>query len=274
MSQPEPDRRSPTAYIYTEILLLPGDGDAQSSADAVCEQAKTYWQNVLEPRGIKLHEDPFIDTSAEPRYVQICDRPMGRTLSRRAQPGDHIIFGRCPCTAPELKDFCRMVSIWTSRSTTVHVAELQVNMTSPTGHVVAHALQLVAEGQRKNKSRQNRLIAQKSRTLRRPTNGMKRVAYKLKVGPDGHKYWVPDLEMRAVLNEVQRLREQEAKSWQEISNEIAAALAKTPNAVPYYRREWSRQRCQSRYARWLKIQEEERADSEPSGDADEPTNLE
>lgn len=123
--------------------------------------------------------------------------------------------------------------------------------------MLANVLASIAQFQSDQISARNKAIAARMRKLGRPLNGMKKIGYML-VGHANSRHWAPDPVERVILAEIQRLREEEAKSWQEISDEIACRCAQIdPRTEKFFKKAWSRSKCCHRYKRWLKIQEEE-----------------
>ena len=104
---------------------------------------------------------------------------------------------------------------WKARGITVHFANLGVDLSTPTGMLVANIMASVAQGESDLKSERNLEIAAFRRRANRPTNGERKFGYRV-AGPKRDRQFVPFTEERDVMARIVQLHDG-GFTWKEVS---------------------------------------------------------
>jgi len=104
---------------------------------------------------------------------------------------------------------------WKLRGITVHFANLSVDLSTPTGMLVANIMASVAQGESDLKSERNLEIAAFRRRANRPTNGERKFGYR-RAGPKGDRQFTPFREEREVMARIIQLHDG-GFTWREVS---------------------------------------------------------
>ncbi len=128
--------------------------------------------------------------------------------------------------------------------------------------LVANITASVAQGQSDLYSERNKAIAARLRKMNRPTNGTKRLGYKL-AGKGKHRYWVPDKEELGIMAEIVRQRDA-GESFEWISEHIERRMCeldgRTYKKSAFFKRQWTKGKCwraYRAYRAWQEIQAEQ-----------------
>ncbi len=135
-----------------------------------------------------------------------------------------------------------------------------VDLGTPQGMLVANIMASVTQGQSDLTSQRNKEIAARMRKLNRPCNGQKKLGYKL-AGPKGNCQWVPDMQERAIMAEIVRLRDEEGRTWQTISDSVERRLCEYDGRQfrqsAFFKRKWAPSKCRRAYFAYKRILKEE-----------------
>lgn len=127
------------------------------------------------------------------------DRPNAHALNESMQRGDHIVFAAMDRGFWTLRDFMHCYEMWHARGIMVHVLDfLDVPIDTIRRFVEFERLATTE----RNKEKSTYEYHRKPRALHPPAYGWKTV------GRKGHKKFVPDLEQRALLEEIVTLTDQ------------------------------------------------------------------
>ena len=242
------------AYGYARVSH---DNSARSglSEDTQRNLIQQYYQTRLASEGIAWGMT-FFDPAVSARHVPFLDRKEAAKLNAILRPGDHIIVAHLDRPFRALLDFASVLeNVWEPKGINVHFADMAIDLRTPGGRATANMMATFAQWQSDSYSERNKEIAARLKRLNRPTNGQKRLGYKL-VGPPGHKQWVPDHAERRDMATIVRLRDEKKMSWDQISDEMERRICQREDR-PYrksafIKRTWSRSRCQKAYYRMRK----------------------
>jgi DNA invertase Pin-like site-specific DNA recombinase len=225
---------------------------------------RRYYEQHLAPQGVKLYDgEPLYDQYVSAKKVPFSNRPKSRRLLSLLKPGDHVIFAYVDRGFRNAKDLLDILALLKARNVTPHFVSSPVDINTASGECMIQMLGAWAQLDSALKSERNRDTAARMRKLGRATSRCPRTSFKRIIGPDGLKYDVPDLEFRAELNELQRLREQEGMTFVQCSEEMVRQKMMQTNAQSkaksygYWKREWCDATCYKRYTRWKQVQLEE-----------------
>jgi len=241
----------PIAYGYARVSH---DNSARSglSEDTQRDVIQQYYQNRLAPEGIDWGMT-FFDPAVSARHVPFLDRKEAAKLNAILQPGDHIIVAHLDRFFRAILDFASVLeNVWEPKKIGVHFADMAIDLGTPAGRMTAHIMATIAQWQSDSYSERNKEVAARLKRLNRPTNGQKRMGWKL-VGPPKHRQWAPDHAERRDMATIVRLRDEKKMSWDEISDELERRACQKEDRVyrksAFVKRTWSRSRCQKAYYR-------------------------
>ena len=248
----------PTAYPYLRVSH--GESAASGlSPEAQLERCRQYYLSRIAPTGVAFYTgDPFYDPAVSARHVPFLYRKRGAELGRLLKAGDHVIFAYLDRGFRAVLDFAALIDVWRSQHVTVHFADLGVDLSTGPGMLVANIMASVAQGQSDLYSERNKAIAARLRKMNRPTNGTKRLGYKL-AGKGKHRYWVPDKVELGIMAEIVRQRDA-GESFEWISRHIEKRMCELDGRIyknsAFFKRQWTKQRCWRAYRAWQEIQAE------------------
>jgi DNA invertase Pin-like site-specific DNA recombinase len=187
----------------------------------------------------------FVDEAVSAYKKPVFKRPEGARLNDHLLSGDHVIVAKLDRFVRDPKDFCVTWEHWQSRGIALHIVDLQVDLTTPTGEFMAHIMASCARlfsaqlGVRmKESAAQRKLKGQR-------WGGSLPIGYKeVTVRARGNKtenLLAPDHEQLAVLEEIERLRDEQGMGWTQI------ALTLDPQASAWKKGSWNRQRVKRAY---------------------------
>lgn len=225
------------------------------------DQLKAYFdlQAALKYPGLQLVEVPFDDLAVSGWKYDFLARNGGSALNAMLKPGDHIIFPELKTAFRNLRDCLNTLKFWGDQGIIVHFVDLQIDLGTALGRFVLHTWGAVGElhsalTSERNKATAARLIRQGRATGGSIPLGRKRVGK----GKDKHLEW--DNEVRAIMQHIVRLRDNDGLSFEKISDVIEERVAKAEGRSPLSParrdRQWKRQKCQKAYEREKQYQEE------------------
>lgn len=248
-----------TAFSYARVSHA-DSAESDLSRGSQADICRRYYDLRLEPEGIEWSEqNPFYDPAVSARHVPFLERKAGIGLHHALRPGDHVIFAHLDRGFRAILDFAALMTVWKAKRITIHFADLGVDLSTPAGALVANIMASVAQSQSDMISERNKEIATRQRKLNRPCTcpiRMKKLGWK-GVRINGHWEWKPDVQERAVMAEIVRLRDS-GVSFDTISDLIEAKFANYQDR-PYkksvfVKRVWNRNRCWRAYRAYKAIQ--------------------
>jgi DNA invertase Pin-like site-specific DNA recombinase len=242
------------------------------SKDTQMDIAKRYWEMHLKPRGIPL-AGPVYDPATSARHVPFLCRKKGKLLDEMLQAGDHVIFAYHDRGYRTVLDFGRLYERWQGRGITMHFANLNVDLSTAEGMLMANIMFSTAQADSDLKSQRNKDVAAWLRKNNRPTNGARRLGFILHC-EGGQRQWAPYPEERALMRIIVRLRDEEGCSWNAIVSRLELLLGALREKDPKceaYQANWDRERIRRAHAAYCEILRTEGQDSaNPTSDAQKP----
>jgi DNA invertase Pin-like site-specific DNA recombinase len=156
-------------------------------------------------------------------------------------------------------DCCNMVNQWKERGITLHVRDLNLDTSTPTGDMVIKILSIVAEWERRRIGERTAAAVKIARQNGKAANGFAGYGFKL-VGAKGHKRRVADPEERATMKQVVKLR-CDSWSWEAIYFDFLKQGIKTREG-----REWSLSRICRAFQAELRLMAKEAASGNDNSD--------
>lgn len=259
----DPDR-PPTAWPYRRC----SHEDSRESGIGLDVQAIriTSYIDVLLANNPGLVRAPMTEDSADLAIsawkYNFDERPAGRALFYKAQRGDHIIVAEMTRGFRNTKDFLNTLDRLNSRGITLHLADMNLDMTSPVGRMTGSILAVVAEWQAAEMSIRQKAIAARDRRLGHAGGGRPPVGW-INTGARGKRVRNPDPKLRALMMKIIDWRDKDGLSWWKIADEIEEYIAARAIRMPYKRgepgRQWSKNRCHAAYVSALAILEHDQA---------------
>ena len=239
----------PAAYGYARVSH---DQSARSglSEDTQRNLIKRYYETRLASQSV-LWGGVYFDPAVSARHVPFLSRKQAAELNSLLKPGDHIIFAHLDRPFRALLDFASVLeNVWDPKGINVHFADMQIDLESPAGRAMANMMATFAQWQSDSYSERNKEIAARMRQLNRPTNGTKRLGFKL-VGPTGYRQWGPDHAERRIMGQIVRLRDGGKMSWEQISDLVERQVCESEGRQfrksAFAKRKWTRFRCRRAY---------------------------
>jgi len=239
-----PIEHQPTAYAYLRVSH-PRSRDSGLSVGAQLDVCWRYYQLRLEGQAVKwwgLKEIPpdlnlghyrddlelIYDPAVSARIVPFLERHGGQRLSKLLAKGDHVIFAHLDRGVRAVLDHAALIDLWHGLGINIHYADLNVDLQTPHGMLVANIMAAVAQGQSDLISERNREIAARLRKMGRPTNRrVPRGFRKFKV--NGQPRMAPDWTLRGYMNEIKRLREEMGLTYDAIACALNTHFCKLKN---------------------------------------------
>jgi len=174
----------------------------------------------------------FVDQSVSAFKVELGARPAGRRLNAILQPGDHIAFAYADRAVRSIRDFSLTIHRWIERGVRVHFVTPDVDPTTPYGLAFLQMSVVFAELDSRLKSQRIKDTFEQMRAVGKPTSGGPNYGWK-KV--PGSNEWIPDLEERALIDQMIYWRDVEGRGWCEIEDMIEELQAQRDGRKPYPR---------------------------------------
>lgn len=222
-------------------------------------RCRDFWERELKPLGIEWAEllnDEGISAFKKPLF----QRPMGQKLLVEARPGDRIIITRFDRVFRSMPDFVRCLEVFESRGISMDLLDCPMDYSTANGRAMLQMMCVFAEWESRIKSERTKAALAIRRSQGKPVNG-KRVGYRTVLhGTD--RIQVPDYEIRKVLREIVRLRDDEGiESWDAIARLIEEEDCRRTHRPfrpgAFHRWRWTRRRVQGGYRAWKQILEVE-----------------
>src|SRR5260370_22213282 len=203
-SPDEPGRRHDmaTAYGYTRVSSQ-DQADSGLSLEAQKQDIERYYQYLLAPKGIAwggLFVDPAVSGNTLLR-----EREAGGRLNTTLQQGDHVIMAKLDRGFRRTDDCCNMVNQWKQRGITLHIRDLNLDTSTPTGDMVIKILSIVAEWERRRIGERTAAAVRIARRNGKSPHGFAGTGFRY-VGAIGHKRHVADLDERAMMKHTVKSR--------------------------------------------------------------------
>jgi DNA invertase Pin-like site-specific DNA recombinase len=268
----EPEQRPPSCFAYLRVSHR-NSAESGLSAGSQLDMCYRYYQSNIQrqkvawwglkeiPKGLTIthyrKDIPLLyDVAVSARHIPLLNRPGGARLGTMAKKGDHVIFAHLDRAIRAIRDHCALLDLWQHMGIHIHYADMNVDLNTPEGMLVANMMAVVAQAQSDFISRRCKETHQRLGKLGRPANGHPPLGKKL-VGRRRKKF-VPDWEKRAYMAELVRLHDEEGLSFTRVCRSLNMHLCKIAG-IPYHKSSWVENyvwkpaTCSNAYHAWLKM---------------------
>ena len=219
----------PFAYGYTRVSTQ-DQADSGLSLEAQKQDIERYYQYLLAPKDIAWG-GLFVDSAVSGNTL-FGEREAGGRLNTTLEHGDHVIMAKLDRGFRRTDDCCNMVNQWKQRGITLHIRDLNLDTSTPTGDMVIKILSIVAEWERRRIAERTAAAVRIARQNGKAANGFAGYGFKY-VGAKGQKRRIADTEERATMKRIVKSR-CEGCSWEAIYFEFLQLGIKTKEG-----KEWS-----------------------------------
>lgn len=208
----------------------------------------------------KLSEDDDADLAISAWSTDFRDRPAGKFILENVRRGDHIVIAEMTRGFRNTKDFLSTLDDLNAWGVTLHLADMNLDMTSSVGRMTGSILVVVAEWQAAEASLRSYAVIEREARLGHAGGGLPGVGWR-NTGPKGKRVKIPDLKERDIMERIVVWHEDGNLSWVRVSDRVEEFLADQQHRSPYRRgdpRRWGPWRCEAAYKLALKIREDDR----------------
>lgn len=244
-----PDRPS-VAYGYSRVSLAKQVEKGLSLEDQKAEHER-YYKLRLEQEGV-LWGDTFVDSeqyagkygkrkkgvSGRTRFIE---RPAGRQLWTRLQPGDHVIFTRLDRGFRSFRDAIDVMEEWIAKGVHIHLIKQAVDTTHVGGRSFLRMMAVFAEFEREMTSERTREAMRHRKRNGGVVNQYPGYGMRLD-GQKGHRRVAEDPNERKVIAAIVEMHDVRNMGF----DEIYLVLLKS-NIQTREQRSWSRSRIYRAY---------------------------
>lgn len=247
----------PTAYAYIRYSHLEqARGLTEQFQGESIQRYYDFRQTAPDSSlcGVPLHPEPFVDRGVSAWKFDLRDRPDGARLVRALQPGDHVLLYKVDRAFRDVADGAAMMKLWKEEGVTVHIMDLAIDLNTAAGGIIYNVMLAFAQGESDMKSERIKAGMATRRNQGRPINSYAGYGYRWQ-GQKGHKRRVASEIDLSIMQEIARLRDEETKSWREISDAIELLLSTEEEYTRSAFRppSWSNQKCMRAYKRWKEM---------------------
>jgi len=254
----------PKIYGYCRVST---DEQARSglgleSQQYICEHYINYLLGCAKYTHLTPGEIFTEKTGVSASKVDLIRRPEGYRLHMILEEGDHVVIAKHDRCFRSVRDFQWTRPVWEARDVTMHFANLSMDMTTPTGNLLANVMVSVAEWESRVISERTKdALEAKKRRGEAPTGDNPGPGYQF-IGK--RRMLVPNRDDYPILRLITWLHERQGMSFAKISDRIEQLLAERENRKPIRRvvfngpgRKWSKDRCRRAYINFAKIDQED-----------------
>jgi DNA invertase Pin-like site-specific DNA recombinase len=250
----------PIAYGYTRVSTQ-DQADSGLSLEAQKQDIERYFRYLLAPKDVAwggLFVDPAVSGN-----TLFGEREAGARLNTTLQQGDHVIMAKLDRGFRRTDDCCNMVNQWKALGITLHIRDLNLDTSTPTGDMVIKILSIVAEWERRRIGERTTAAVKLARQNGKAANGFAGYGFKY-VGAKGHKRRVEDPAERDVMKRIVKAR-CDGCSWEGIYFDFLKQGIKTREG-----KEWSISRLYRAFQAELRLMAKEAASQNGNSDASPP----
>lgn len=234
--------------------------------EAQQSRAREYYDRVIKPKHPEVEMGQFfIEEGVSAFRIPLLQREQGYLFDQSLQRGDHGVFTVFDRAFRNPKDFHCTVDYWQSKGVILHFMDIQVDGSTAAGELMLGMRALMARWDSRIISERTKAVASYLKSRGKPAGGRVPQGFKLQRLPNGRKRRVPDPRMRAIMQEVVRLKDVENRTFAEIAKIIKQRLTgyTTSSKSPWYKADyWTMYVAQETYYREKKLQAEEAAKRE------------
>lgn len=238
----------PRTFHYCRYSHLDsGDGYSLESQLVECRRY-CQWNAARLPA---IFHDPFVDRAKSAFKIPFLSREAGQALDMVLEEGDHVVFAKIDRAFRSLRDFCVVIADWQERGIIIHAADGSCDMSTPHGIAMTQMMVTFAELDSRLKSVRIKEALARAAAAGSPVNSESPYGKKW-VGHKKHRRLAWDEDVRAIGQEIVRLRDTTGISFKLISDNIERRLAehegRTFSMSEFYKRTWGPKKCERAYA--------------------------
>ena len=226
--------------------------DVCNTVDRQVEACKRYWEYQLKPQGIEWGGHEAEKHAVSATKTMFIERPAACRLLAKMQPGDHLIFDKVDRMWRRLRDYAQVDEAFERLKITMHIVNLMgasISRGTPMGDYLLGTFVLLAQMESQQLS--DRIKANCAwRKQRGLANARRKNGYKVE-GPKKSRRLIPDLEERAIMQEIVRLRDS-GMVWWKISDELERKIC-AHEGVPYRELKFAQWRDDPKDRRWTPL---------------------
>lgn len=208
------------------------------------------------PKDVKIYQE---QDAVSAYKKDLRHRPAGRRLYLDLRNGDHVVFAYLDRAFRSTTDCLHTLRRFKRRGVTVHFANLRIDMNTPTGELVITIMAACAQMDSAIKSERIKAALRELRRLGRASNKSPPMGYRHTGRPgDGNRMVVPDLEQRAIMGEIVRVRDTYGWTWEKVAHYIEKWRSIREKRRVLHLGEkgyWGGERCSRAYKKELAIRE-------------------
>jgi DNA invertase Pin-like site-specific DNA recombinase len=239
----------PVAYGYTRVSTQ-DQADSGLGLEAQKQDIERYYQYLLTPKDVAWG-GLFVDSAVSGNTL-FTEREAGGRLDTELRQGDHVIMAKLDRGFRRTDDCCNTVNRWQDRGITLHIRDLNLDTSTPTGDMVIKILSIVAEWERRRIGERTTAAVRIARQNGKAANGFAGYGFRW-VGAKGHKRRVADTEERDSMRRIVKAR-CDGCSWEAIYFDFLKDGIKTKEG-----REWSISRLYRAFQAELRLMAKEGA---------------
>lgn len=127
-------------------------------------------RNYIKYKELPSITEPFFTDRGVSGGTPLAERPAGRKAQNALRRGDHIVFAKLDRAFRNLDDCRKMMALWKSMGVTVHILDLQVDTSLPTGELMLNLLAAFAHFNRQVIAERIREAKERNRANGQPTS--------------------------------------------------------------------------------------------------------
>ena len=191
----------------------------------------TQRAGMLTEGGVEIFEDAAVSAS---RIALRC-RPAGSKLDAILMRGDAVIFAKLDRGFRNMADCVVTMTEWETRGVVVHLLDLGVDTSTPSGQLMVGIMASFAQFESKRIGERTKCAKASMRANGQSTNGVRRLGYAIVDG-----ILVPHPVERAIASRVSEMR-REGLWWRQISERLNEEGVERPGGFNQTITEWTPQ---------------------------------
>ena len=231
----------PTVYGYARVSKDETDREADNlSIETQKDRMRKYFDYRFEGQDVEFG-GVFVDENVS-GSEKIWERPAGREMYLRINPGDHIIFSKLDRGFRNLLDLCTVTEEMQAREIHVHFLDLNADTSTPNGRFFIHIIGAVKQLEWENVSERIKEVLGYKKERGLPHNHAP-LGWHV-VGKKETSKFAPDREERRICQRIVALHDDEKMAFWAI---FQLFREKSNPVLTRKGREWSHGRIKNGY---------------------------
>ena len=222
--------KPPTVYGYARIST--NEEVQENSLDVQADKIKDYVRYKFSGEPI-VSGDVFRDTCSG--EIRIFQRPEGKELNRRLEPGDHLVTAKLDRMFRSMVDAVLTVEELSLRDVHMHFLDLSVDTSSVMGLTFLHMAAAFADLERRRIGERTMETMAHLRKNKRPVNNKRPYGWEIHT-IDGEKKFVPNQDERDLADWIVEAYDSgEEITWQSLADHVGRRGYRRENGTAYDR---------------------------------------